>query len=138
MAAHRALGCRDLSRADFVVDEPPAGERPRVTLLEVNTMPGFTDTSLYPEAAGVAGIPMAELCDRFVQAAVEARRPAAKPRAPTAALSFAGAKIASWVAISALAELRRCEGVAHSRLPQPVWTESEVRPKLRNGGVVLA
>jgi D-alanine-D-alanine ligase len=63
VGAHRALGCRDLSRADFVVDDET------VTLLEVNTMPGFTDTSLYPEAAGVAGIPMAELCDRFVQAA---------------------------------------------------------------------
>jgi D-alanine-D-alanine ligase len=72
VAAHRALGCRDLSRADFVVDDSSA-ERARgataVTLLEVNTMPGFTDTSLYPEAAGVAGIPMAELCDRFVRAA---------------------------------------------------------------------
>ena len=75
--AHRALGCRDLSRADFVVDETVAAASAggakgvtAVTLLEVNTMPGFTDTSLYPEAAGVAGIPMADLCDRFVQAAV--------------------------------------------------------------------
>jgi len=67
VAAHRALGCRDLCRADFVVDEG-AGDT-AVTLLEVNTMPGFTDTSLYPEAAGIAGIPMADLCDRFVQAA---------------------------------------------------------------------
>jgi D-alanine-D-alanine ligase len=63
--AHRALGCRDLCRADFVVDEPD------VTLLEVNTMPGFTDTSLYPEAAGVAGLGMAELCGGFVEAAVK-------------------------------------------------------------------
>ena len=69
VAAHRALGCRDLCRADFVVDET-AGEN-GVTLLEVNTMPGFTDTSLYPEAAGVAGISMKELCDGFVQAAVK-------------------------------------------------------------------
>ncbi|MEA2749090.1 MAG: D-alanine-D-alanine ligase [Myxococcales bacterium] len=71
--AHRALGCRDLSRADFVVDESGGAgglAGASVTLLEVNTMPGFTDTSLYPEAAGVAGIPMAELCDRFIQAAV--------------------------------------------------------------------
>jgi D-alanine-D-alanine ligase len=67
VAAHRALGCRDLCRADFVVDESAA--EASVTLLEVNTMPGFTDTSLYPEAAGIAGIPMADLCDRFVQAA---------------------------------------------------------------------
>ncbi|MBX3187884.1 MAG: D-alanine--D-alanine ligase [Labilithrix sp.] len=67
VAAHRTLGCRDLSRVDFVVDESDA-EQP-VTLLEVNTMPGFTDTSLYPEAAGVAGIPMPELCRGFVEAA---------------------------------------------------------------------
>lgn len=58
VAAHRALGCRDLSRVDVVV-----GDRPEdVVLLEVNTMPGFTETSLYPEAAGIAGIPMPELC----------------------------------------------------------------------------
>jgi D-alanine-D-alanine ligase len=59
VAAHRALGCRDLCRADFVVDASS------VTLLEVNTLPGFTATSLYPEAAGVAGISMPELCDRL-------------------------------------------------------------------------
>lgn len=62
LLAHRALGCRDLSRVDFVVGEEP-------TLLEVNTMPGFTDTSLYPEAAGIAGIPMPDLCDRLASAA---------------------------------------------------------------------
>lgn len=69
VAAHRALGCRDLCRADFVVDESST-EAP-VTLLEVNTMPGFTATSLYPEAAGVAGIAMVALCDGFVTAAVK-------------------------------------------------------------------
>ena len=68
VAAHRALGCRDLCRADFVVGDD-------VTLLEVNTMPGFTDTSLYPEAAGVHGIAMAELCDGFVAAAVKRGAP---------------------------------------------------------------
>jgi D-alanine-D-alanine ligase len=78
--AHRALGCRDLCRADFVVDEA-AGEG-AVTLLEVNTMPGFTDTSLYPEAAAVAGMRMSELCSGFVEAAVRRgppRRNAALP-----------------------------------------------------------
>jgi D-alanine-D-alanine ligase len=65
VAAHRALGCRDLSRVDFVV--PETGEP---TLLEVNTMPGFTDTSLYPEAAGVAGMPMVELCRELLQSAL--------------------------------------------------------------------
>lgn len=67
VGAHRALGCRDLSRVDFVVPEPHDGRPVEPTLLEVNTMPGFTATSLYPEAAGVAGIPMAELCDAFVR-----------------------------------------------------------------------
>jgi D-alanine-D-alanine ligase-like ATP-grasp enzyme len=41
------------------------------TLLEVNTLPGFTDTSLYPEAAGIAGIAMDELCSGFAMAAFE-------------------------------------------------------------------
>jgi len=76
VAAHQALGCRDLCRADFVVDDEAGAEgdgvdgaRGRVTLLEVNTMPGFTDTSLYPEAAGIAGLSMPELCGRLAAAA---------------------------------------------------------------------
>jgi D-alanine-D-alanine ligase len=77
VAAHRVLGCRDLSRVDFVVPEPEEGEP---TLLEVNTLPGFTDTSLYPEAAGIAGITMPELCGAFVRAAVE--RGATRRNAP--------------------------------------------------------
>lgn len=64
-AAHRALGCRDLSRADFVVDP----DTDSVILLEVNTMPGFTATSLYPEAAAAAGISFEALCAGFVEAA---------------------------------------------------------------------
>lgn len=81
LRAHRALGCRDLSRVDFVVDDAAELDR-AVTLLEVNTMPGFTDTSLYPEAAGVAGIPMPELCHRLAMAAYRRgarRRNAALP-----------------------------------------------------------
>jgi D-alanine-D-alanine ligase len=68
LAAHRALGCRDLSRVDFVVgdgDDPDA-----VTLLEVNTIPGMTPTSLYPEAAAVIAIPMDKLCDGLVRSAL--------------------------------------------------------------------
>jgi D-alanine-D-alanine ligase len=67
-AAHRALGCRDLSRVDFVVGD--SDDRSRVTLLEVNTLPGMTPTSLYPEAALVAGIPMEVLCDGLARAAL--------------------------------------------------------------------
>ncbi|HEX9294421.1 MAG TPA: D-alanine--D-alanine ligase [Polyangiaceae bacterium] len=67
LAAHRALGCRDLSRVDFVVGD--GGDGNGVTLLEVNTLPGMTATSLYPEAARVAGIPMDHLCDGLVRTA---------------------------------------------------------------------
>ena len=71
LGAHAVLGCRDLSRVDFVVDDA-AGQ---ITLLEVNTLPGMTATSLFPEAAAVSGIPFPELCDGLV------RRAHARPRA---------------------------------------------------------
>jgi D-alanine-D-alanine ligase len=67
VAAHRALGVRDLSRVDFVVG--PGEAEAEVVVLEVNTMPGFTATSLFPEAAAVAGITFEVLCDRLVQRA---------------------------------------------------------------------
>jgi D-alanine-D-alanine ligase len=105
--AHTALGCRDLSRVDFIVGDadvvPGTGDAdviPRtgdadvvlgtgdadvipgtgdpdgrpgtgavVTLLEVNTLPGMTATSLYPEAAAAHGLPMPSLCDALVSRA---------------------------------------------------------------------
>lgn len=67
VGAHIALGCRDLSRVDFVVGDD--GDPEPVTLLEVNTMPGFTATSLYPEAAAAAGIGFPALCDGLVRRA---------------------------------------------------------------------
>jgi D-alanine-D-alanine ligase len=73
VAAHRALGCRDLSRVDFIVGDDGAPDT--VTLLEVNTLPGMTATSLYPEAAAAGGISMAALCGGFV-ARAHARGPA--------------------------------------------------------------
>jgi D-alanine-D-alanine ligase len=76
--AHRALGCRDLSRVDFVVREGPADEA--VTLLEVNTLPGMTATSLFPEAAAAHGIPFSVLCDRLARRA-QGRPRRARPRA---------------------------------------------------------
>jgi D-alanine-D-alanine ligase len=60
-AAHTALGCRDLSRVDFVVGD--TGDPELVTLLEVNTLPGMTATSNYPEAAAIVGFSMPSLCD---------------------------------------------------------------------------
>ena len=61
LRAHDALGCRDLSRIDFIIDE-----RHRPWLLELNTMPGFTPKSLLPEAAAHDGIAFPQLVDRLV------------------------------------------------------------------------
>ena len=66
--AFESLGCRDLSRVDFVV--PAAGEP---ILLEINTMPGMTPTSLFPDAAREAGIPFEELVALLVERAVARR-----------------------------------------------------------------
>lgn len=65
VAAHRAVGCRHLSRVDLMLD---AQQRP--WLLEINTMPGFTDHSLLPMMAGRAGISFAALVDSLVRMAV--------------------------------------------------------------------
>jgi D-alanine-D-alanine ligase len=59
LAAHRALGCRGISRADFRYDE--GGAVKGLYCLEVNTQPGMTETSLVPEMAQHAGIGFDEL-----------------------------------------------------------------------------
>ena len=68
LAAHRALGCRGVSRADFRYDDT-AGEPGRLVLLEVNTQPGLTPTSLLPEQAAHRGIPFPDLCAWMVREA---------------------------------------------------------------------
>ena len=70
LAAYRTLGCRGFARVDLMLDG--AGE---LTLLEINAIPGLTDTSLLPLAAEAAGIPFDELIARIVDLAV-ARTPA--------------------------------------------------------------
>ncbi len=64
--AHRALGCAGMSRSDTIVT--PGGT---VFLLETNTIPGMTKTSLLPDAAAAAGIPFPELCQRLVRYGLE-------------------------------------------------------------------
>lgn len=66
--AHRALGCAGISRSDTIVT--PDGQ---VFLLETNTIPGMTATSLVPDAARAAGISFPELCERLIGLALEAR-----------------------------------------------------------------
>ncbi len=66
LAAHCALGCRGVSRADFRYDERVEGTGGLVCL-EVNTQPGMTETSLVPELAAHAGIPFGELVQWMVE-----------------------------------------------------------------------
>jgi D-alanine-D-alanine ligase len=66
LAAHRALGCRGISRADLRYDDV-SGPDGRLYLLEVNTQPGMTATSLVPDAAQAAGISYAELVTWMVE-----------------------------------------------------------------------
>jgi D-alanine-D-alanine ligase len=66
LRAHRALGCRGVSRADLRYDDT-GGEPGRLYLLEVNTQPGMTPTSLVPDIAKHAGIGFAELVRWMVE-----------------------------------------------------------------------
>lgn len=66
LRAHRALGCRGVSRADLRYDDT-AGEPGRMILLEVNTQPGMTPTSLVPDIARHAGISFVDLVRWMVE-----------------------------------------------------------------------
>ncbi|MBN9600343.1 MAG: D-alanine--D-alanine ligase [Afipia sp.] len=66
LAAHLALGCRGVSRADFRYDDRIEGTRGLVCL-EVNTQPGMTETSLVPELAAYAGVTFDELVQWMVE-----------------------------------------------------------------------
>ncbi len=71
--AHVALGARDLSRVDFIVN-PELAVAESATVLEINTLPGMTATSLYPEAAQAAGWSFPQLVSHLVERAVSRPR----------------------------------------------------------------
>jgi len=58
IAAHKALGCEHFSRVDMIFNQ----KSKEIMVLEVNTIPGFTETSLLPKAAGKAGISFSDMC----------------------------------------------------------------------------
>jgi D-alanine-D-alanine ligase len=66
VTAHRALGCRGISRADFRFDNRPDGPGDLICL-EVNTQPGMTETSLVPEMAAYEGLSFGELVKWIVE-----------------------------------------------------------------------
>jgi D-alanine-D-alanine ligase len=74
IAAFRQVGCSGLARVDFFIE----GER--VLLNELNTMPGFTATSVYASLFEASGVPYAELLDRLIQLAFERHAAAARHR----------------------------------------------------------
>ncbi len=63
--AHKALFCRGYSRTDMIVADD------NIYVLETNTIPGMTQTSLYPQAAAAAGISFSELLDKLIELALE-------------------------------------------------------------------
>lgn len=64
LAAHRALGCEGMSRTDMIVGDGEAGLRP--VILETQTIPGLTPTSLLPQQCAVTGIDFAGLIDALI------------------------------------------------------------------------
>ena len=64
--AHKALGCRGVSRSDFIVTSEGIPY-----ILETNTIPGMTESSLLPDSARHAGIEFPQLCRRLVELAFE-------------------------------------------------------------------
>jgi len=71
----RLVDCAGLARVDFFVED---GER--VLVNELNTMPGFTETSVYPKLWEQSGVAFPELCDRLVALGVERREREARYR----------------------------------------------------------
>jgi len=62
------VGCKGWSRSDFIID----GEGP--VWLEVNTVPGLTRTSLFPQACAAVGISYAQMVSLFVEAALQEKQ----------------------------------------------------------------
>jgi D-alanine-D-alanine ligase len=65
LKAHQALGCRGYSRTDMIVRED------KIYVLETNTIPGMTATSLFPQAAKAAGLEFPALLDKLIELALE-------------------------------------------------------------------
>lgn len=65
--AYHVLGCRGMARVDFLID----GDTKKIYLNEPNTLPGFTDISMYPKLLMASGMNYSEIIDRLLELAVE-------------------------------------------------------------------
>lgn len=72
LACHRALGCSGMSRTDMILGKSTKHEArsTKLYVLEVNTIPGMTETSLLPKAAKACGISFPELLERIINAGI--------------------------------------------------------------------
>lgn len=66
LIAHETLGCRGITRSDFILDN-----NGRFWFLEINTIPGMTSTSLAPQSAAAAGINFSQFLDKLIHLALE-------------------------------------------------------------------
>lgn len=76
---YERIGCRDLARVDFMVDDAGAW------FLEINSMPGLTDHSLVPKAAAHAGITLSKMCARLVDRSIARMKGVQRRLQPTSA-----------------------------------------------------
>lgn len=67
--AHKALSCSGTSRSDFILEDDGT-----CWVLETNTIPGMTKTSLLPDAARAAGMSFPELCTKLIECALEEKK----------------------------------------------------------------
>ncbi len=82
LQAHQLLGLRDLSRSDFIVAPDNS-----IVLLETNTLPGMTPTSLYPDGANAFGLNFEALMQALVHSALSRGRPSTHGRTSAAGAS---------------------------------------------------
>ncbi|MDD5071803.1 MAG: D-alanine--D-alanine ligase [Patescibacteria group bacterium] len=69
LAAYKAIGCKDLARADFIWQKGSD----KLYFLEINTIPGMTATSLVPQSANAAGLPFSQFLDKLISGAISKR-----------------------------------------------------------------
>jgi D-alanine-D-alanine ligase len=67
----RLVGCAGMGRVDFFVERGDGDRPPRVLVNEINTIPGFTSTSVFAKLFEVSGMPYGELLDRLLVLAIE-------------------------------------------------------------------
>jgi D-alanine-D-alanine ligase len=80
IAAFRACECSGLARVDFLMEPKRGGQRARIFLNEINTMPGFTKISMYPKLWAASGVPYKKLIDRLIELAEERQQEKAETR----------------------------------------------------------